>query len=202
MKLAIEQVEHIKRVLDKSNISIDTLRDDLLDHLCCVVEINMEKGGKFEFVLEKAIHELAPEGLEDIQLQTLFLLNSTKIIRMKRVMYFIGLLSAMTFVLSLLFVMMKWPGTRELSIAGFLGFTLIFIPLYAIDYFKVNIQRALSEKLRLSIGILSAFIVATAIIFKLLHLRGADLLLISGTGLFVFGFLPFLFFSLYKKSIS
>src|SRR6187402_2194641 len=202
MKLAIEQVEHIKSVLDKSNISIDTLRDDLLDHLCCVVEINMEKGGKFEVVLEKAIQELAPEGLEDIQHQTLFLLNSHKIIVMKKLMYSIGLLSAMTFVLGWLFGMMHWPGTTVLSISGFLGFSLIFIPLYTIDYFKVNIHRALTEKLRLSIGILSAFIIATAVIFKLLHLRGADLLLISGTGLFIFGFLPFLFFSLYKKSIS
>lgn len=202
MKLATEQVEQIRSVLDKSNISIDTLRDDLLDHLCCVVEINMTKGENFERALKKAIDELAPEGLEEIQHQTLFLLNSSKIIIMKKVMYSIGLLSAMSFVLGWLFGILHKPGAYQLSIYGFLIFVFVFVPLLAIDRYKTNIRWVLSEKLKFSLGLVSGLIVATSILFKIMHLPGAEGLMILGTGLFVFGFLPFLFFTMYKKSVS
>jgi hypothetical protein len=60
----------------------------------------------------------------------------------------------------------------------------------------------LSDKLKFILGSISRLVMAIAIAFKILHLPGADQLLILGTGLFTFGFLPFLFFSMYKKSIS
>lgn len=202
MKLSREQIGIIQERVESSKIGIQTLKDDIIDHLCCVVEDQLEKGKNFEQSLAEALGQLAPDGLNEIQHETIFLLNSTKIIAMKRFMYLIGMLSAMSFVLGWTFAMMHWPGATELSIGGFLGFTFIFIPLNTINYFKTKIQRALSEKLRLLTGIASAMIMASAIIFKLLHLQGADVLLLSGAFLFTFGFLPFLFFTMYKKSVS
>lgn len=202
MKLSEEQIRIIKESVHNSSITLATLKDDIIDHLCCVVEIKLDRQQNFENALKEALHDLAPEGLDMIQKETIFLLNSTKIIFMKRIMYFIGLVSAMSFVLGTTFAMMHWPGATELSIGGFLGFTFLFIPLHTIDYFKANLQRALSEKLRLFMGVASAMVMAAAIIFKLLHLTGADILLLAGAGLFTFGFLPFLFFNMYKKSIS
>lgn len=202
MKLSNDQINAVKTTIDQNGIVNELLRDDVLDHLCCVIETKIERGTKFELALQEAVYELAPHGLTEIQRETVFLLNLTKIIFMKRFMYFIGLVSAMAFVLGWTFGMMHWPGARELSIGGFLGFTFIFIPLNTIDYFKTKIHRVLSEKLRLVIGIASAMIMASAIVFKLLHLAGADILLLSGAFLFTFGFLPFLFFTMYKKSVS
>ncbi len=202
MKLSNQQIDHVRKLIDAGGITIQSLKDDVLDHLCCVVEIKMTQGKTFDEAVHESVYELAPNGLEEIQNETIFLLNSNKIIAMKRIMYFIGMLSAMSFVLGWTFGMLHWLGATELSVGGFLGFVLIFIPLYTIDYFKVKIQRALSEKLRLIFGISSALLVAASVIFKLLHLSGADLLLLSGAGLFVFGFLPFLFFTMYKKSIA
>lgn len=202
MKLSNDQINTIKTTIGQNGIVNELLRDDVLDHLCCVIEIKIERGVKFELALQEALYELAPHGLIEIQRETVFLLNLTKIILMKRFMYFIGLVSAMAFVLGWTFGMMHWPGARELSIGGFLGFTFIFIPLNTIDYFKTKIHRVLSEKLRLVMGIASAMIMASAIVFKLLHLAGADILLLSAAFLFTFGFLPFLFFTMYKKSVS
>ena len=202
MKLSPDQLTRVKETVDAGEITIGTLHDDLLDHLCCVVEIEMTRGKNFEAALREAVEDLAPLGLKNIQHETIFLLSSAKIIHMKQVMYFIGLLSAMSFVLGWTFGMMHWSGATELSIGGFLGFVFVFIPLSTMDYFKTKIHRALTEKLRLSLGILSALTVAAAVIFKLLHLPGADILLLSGAGLFVFGFLPFLFFTMYKKSVA
>lgn len=202
MKLSSGQVAIVKNIIDKSDITIDTLRDDLLDHLCCVVEIEITRGKDFDTALKGALTELAPEGLKKIQHETLFLLNSTKIILMKEVMYSIGLLSAMSFVLGWLFGILHMPGATPLSIYGFLVFAFVFVPLLAIDRYKTNIRWVLSEKLKFALGLVSGLIVATSILFKVMHLPGAEGLMILGTGLFVFGFLPFLFFRLYKKSVS
>jgi hypothetical protein len=202
MKLSAEHVAIIRKQVEQSGIINETLQDDVLDHLCCVVEIAISKGKNFEPALQEAIHELAPEGLIELQRETVFLLNSTKIIRMKKVMYSIGLLSVMSFVLGWTFGMMHWPGARELSIFGFLGFIFLYVPLLAVDRYKTNIRWLLSDKLKFILGSISGLVLAIAIAFKIMHLPGADQLLLLGTGLFTFGFLPFLFFTMYKKSIS
>jgi len=202
MKLSTEQVAIVKKQVEQSGIVNETLRDDVLDHLCCVIEIKLSQGKDFNLALQEAIYELAPEGLIELQHETVFLLNSTKIIRMKKVMYSIGALSVMCFVLGVTFAMLQWLGARELSIGGFLGFVFLYVPLLAIDRYKTNIRWMLSDKLKFILGSASGLAMTIAIAFKLLHLPGADQLLILGAGLFTFGFLPFLFFTMYKKSIS
>lgn len=202
MKLSNDQTKAVKARIDQSGITNELLRDDVLDHVCCVVEINMTRGKEFEVAVQEAIHELAPDGLTQLQHETVFLLNSTKIIRMKKVMYAIGLLSAMSFVLGWTFGMMHWAGARELSIFGFLGFIFLYVPMLAIDRYKTNIRWVLSDKLKFILGGLSGLAMAIALFFKVMHLPGGDQLLLLATAIFTFGFLPFLFFTMYKKSIS
>ncbi len=202
MTLSAEQIAIVKKQVEQSGIESEMLRDDVLDHLCCVIEIKLSQGKDFDQALQEAVYELAPEGLIEIQRETVFLLNSTKIIRMKKVLYSIGALSVMSFVLGWTFGMLHWLGARELSIGGFLGFVFLYVPLLAIDRYKTKIRWMLSDKLKFILGSISGLSMAIAIAFKILHLPGADQLLILGTGLFTFGFLPFLFFTMYKKSIS
>jgi hypothetical protein len=202
MKLSGEQISEIRDEIDRSAIVIQTLKDDVLDHLCCVVEYKLERGKRFGAALSEALHEFAPDGLDGIQRETMFLLNSTKIIRMKKLIYAVGLLSAIAISLGWLFSVLHWPGGDQLFNYGFLGFLLLFVPLLSIDRYKVYLRQAASEKLRIILGSSSAFIIGLAGVFKLLHLQGADYLLLGGMVLFTFGFLPFLFFRMYKKSIS
>jgi hypothetical protein len=202
LKLTGEQIEKIRNIIDQSAISSDLLKDDVLDHLCCVVEYKIAHGRPFEAALPEAFNELAPDGLDEIQRETVFLLNSTKIILMKKVMYSIGLISTMAMSLGWLFRILHWPGGFELVNYGFLVFSLLFVPMLAINQFKVSINKALSEKLRIILGLLSGFITCIAVLFKIFHYPGADFLLLTGALIFIFGFLPFLFFTMYKKSIS
>jgi hypothetical protein len=202
MKVSSEQIAHIEGVIEQSSITLETLKDDLLDHLCCVVEAKMTGGGEFEISLKEALHELAPEGLDVIQRETIFLLNSTKIMLMKKIMYSIGLITSISMTMGILAKLLRWPGSEELFTYGFGGFLLLFLPMLAIDRYKHNLSKSLSEKLRLGFGYLSAFLLVFSIAFKLFHLDGANLLLLSGMCVFSFGFLPFLFFNMYKKSLT
>jgi hypothetical protein len=202
MKLSPGQVNIIRELVEKGGIKFELLKEDVIDHLCCVVESEVDRAKTFEIALQEAIIDLAPDGLEEIQRETVFLLNSTKIIRMKKIMYGIGLLSAISFVLGWAFGILHLPGAKELSINGFLGFVFVFVPLLAIDRFKSNIRWLLSDKLKFILGTLSALLIAAAMLFKIMHLPGADELFFAGAVLLAFGFLPFLFFTMYKKSIS
>ena len=201
MKLSKEQVDIIRLVIDQSRIEIQTLKEDLLDHLCCVVENKMGKK-TFEVSLGEALMELAPNGLDEIQRETVYLLNSSKIFFMKKLIYLIGLITAIAMSLGGTFRILRWPGADELLVYGFLGFAFLFTPMLAVSYFKENLRKALSEKIRIVLGILSGLTVGLAIVFKFLHLQGADFLLLGGALLFSFGFLPFLFFGMYKKTVA
>lgn len=202
MRLSPEQIEIIRDSIDRSAIAIQTLKDDVLDHLCCVTEYKIERGQPFKTAFSQALDEFAPEGLDRIQRETMFLLNSTKIIHMRRIIYATGLVSAIAVSLGWLFSVMHWPGAYQLFNYGFLGFLLLFVPMLAIDRYKVYLGQALSEKLRIILGSLSAIVIGMSLVFKLLHLQGADILLVGGMLIFTFGFLPFLFFRMYKKSVS
>ena len=84
----------------------------------------------------------------------------------------------------------------------FSSFAFIFLPLLAIDHFKTNIRRTLSDKLKFILGFASGILVGLSGVFKVMHLQGTVALLVAGILLCVFGFFPFLFFTMYKKSIT
>lgn len=202
MKLTQDELKRIQQHLDDSGITITTLKHDLFDHLVCVVEAESRSGKTFELALREALHELAPHGLYEIQQETVFLLNHVKIIRMKKTMYIIGLLSSVSIGVGWLFSLLHWPGGGELFNYGFLGFLLLFIPMLSMDRYKKSIRKALPEKFKVLLGIVSALIVGGALALKVLHMPGADILLIVGMLTFIFGFLPFLFFTMYRKSVG
>jgi ABC-type multidrug transport system fused ATPase/permease subunit len=204
MKLTSDQIEIVRSVIDTSGIKIDTLKDDLLDHLCCVIESEMSRNPKKEFnqLLNEALSDLAPDGLQQIERETVFLLNSKRILFMKKVMYLVGFIGALALTGGVTFKLLHLPGADQLFLIGFFVLFLIFVPLQAIGRYKAILAKAMSEKLKLLLGVIAALAASAAGIFKLMHLPGADQLLIIGAAVFAFGFLPFFFFTMYRKSIS
>jgi hypothetical protein len=116
--------------------------------------------------------------------------------------YLIGFLGSVAFALGVTFKLLHLPGANQLYIVGFLVVLLVFIPLYAIEKYKSDFSNALSERWKIILGGAASVIAGISGIFKLLHLQGADLLLLLGTFVFIVGFLPLFFYSLYKNSTS
>jgi Flp pilus assembly protein protease CpaA len=114
----------------------------------------------------------------------------------KKITYLIGLVSSIGTTMGIVFKLLHWTGANELITFGFLSFLLIFLPLLVVPKLKS------SNSMASVLGLLSAVITGLSILFKLLHLSGGDVLLLAGAALFCFGFLPVLFFNLYKKSVS
>lgn len=117
-------------------------------------------------------------------------------------MYLIGFIGSLTLTAGASFKLLRMPWGMELFIVGFLTLLLVFIPFLAFERYKDAISKAISEKLKIIFGAVAAIITGLSGLFKIMHLQGADLLLIIGAFVFAFGFLPFFFFTMYKKSVS
>jgi len=202
MKLSEEQTHKIESLLQQEGVNNESLAADLLDHLCCVMEIQLKRGKDFDMALKEAVDELAPEGLKQMEIQTRYLLNSKHILNMKKLIYSVGFLGAASLSLGMLFKLMFWPMANILSISGVVTLLLVFVPLVALDRYKYEVSKALSARFKFFAGIAAAVLVGLSILFKTFHLMGAGVMLVTGVFIFVFGYLPFLFFSLYKKSTS
>jgi len=202
MRLDEEQEKRIEEFVDKQDFRLVSLRDDILDHLCCVVESDLRAGKTFDQSLKDAVFDLAPNGLIDLEKKTFFLLNSKRIIMMKKLMYLIGFIGSLTLTTGIVFKLLWYPGANMLLMTGFLVLLLIFVPMVTIDKYKVTIAKNLSERLKIILGCVSAVVVGLAGLFKVMHWMGAEVLLLVGGLIFAVGYLPFLFFTMYKKSLA
>ncbi|MEM6265409.1 MAG: hypothetical protein AAGI38_23105 [Bacteroidota bacterium] len=202
MKLTPEQERAVEVFVESQGITLASLRDDVIDHLCCVIESQLGKEASFQELLEQAAADLAPNGLAELEHQTVFLLNSKRILLMKKLLYITGFIGATTLTLGVTFKLLRLAYATELFMVGFLVLLLVFFPLLALDRYKVAISKALSERMKIVLGGLAAIITGLSGLFKFFHLMGADWLLLLGAGLFAFGFLPFYFFTMYKKAVS
>lgn len=200
--LAEEYEDRIIAEVNTSAIQNQSMKDDLVDHYCCLVEIEMDRGLSFEKALQKAHLQTAPNGLEEIQQETIFLLNYSKIMIMKRLTYASGYLFSLSWVAGGLFKLLHLPGAGVMIGIGAIGLVAIFIPLLLMNRYKHIAREVMSEKLKWIFGIASMFLLLTSMTMKVLHLMGASLMLGVSFLVFGFGFLPFLFFRMYKKSID
>lgn len=203
MSLTQDQLKYIRTEVDKSGISIVTLKDDVLDHVCCETETRMESGKNFQDSLMEAIYELAPEGLKQLEVDTMFLLNQNKHLHMKKITFFVGCVCSMQISLGWLFKFLEPSSSlgNLLFGVGFFGFLSLFVPLLAFQYLK-SIGKSVFEKIRFISGSTSIIMIGLAVLARLMHMPGADQVMVGGLSVFTFAFLPFLFFTMYRNSID
>lgn len=201
MRINDQQIELIEKEIFNSSLKSKELKDDLLDHFCCAVEIYLAKGKSFEAAFEKAKMDISPDGIDEIQRETVYLLNYKRMKNLKKLMFASGLIFSMLLSIGLLLKLMNWPAGFYALMIGTLGLGFVFLPLLTINQLKLKANQILSEKAKYFLGLSSGLIFTTSVIFKQLHLMGASVLLVLSIFIFTFGFLPFVFFRLYKKSV-
>jgi hypothetical protein len=195
-----EQFSFISEKIIKSGISSKEIKDDLIDHFCCLVEIEMQREKSFDEAYRAAYQQTTPNGFEEIQHESFFLLNHKKIILMKQFTYIAGYVFALSTTAGAFFKIMHFPGANIMFFGGLLGLSIVFMPLLLINKFKDKVLKAMSEKLKWVFGTVSLVLILTGSSLKILHLQGA--MVIFGLGMLIFGllFLPFFFFRMFKSS--
>ncbi|HEY0744571.1 MAG TPA: hypothetical protein VGD40_24055 [Chryseosolibacter sp.] len=202
MTLTSDQIKQIKLYVLENNVTILSLRDDLVDHICCEVELRMSDGKDFSNAMNEALMEFTPADLYEIEQQTEFLLHPNKVI-MKKLTYFVGLASAISMSMGLMLKILHMPGGEQLINYGFFAFAGFFLP--AITFWKLNEGKQLStvDKLKIGVGILSTVGLVISIVAKIrMDLNFSTIVLFCTTTLFSFGFLPLHFYQMYQRSLS
>jgi hypothetical protein len=199
MNLSNQDLLIIQQTIEESPISRESMKENIIDHLSCVVEFKMAHGWDFEEAFSEALHEFAPHGLREIEHETYLLLNLKKI-TMKKLTYLSGLVFCMLISAGFLFKIFRLPGASILLAFGNGGALLIFIPLFLFN--KQQSAKPSFEKRKDTVALLSFALVSLGGFLKGLHLVTANETLIIGVAVFCFGYLPMLFLKMYRESIA
>ena len=124
-----QQIDYILNDISARGVEMESLQQNLLDHICCIIENNLEENGDFESFYQKTIETFYKDQLWEIEEETLQLLTFKNYYTMKKVMIVSGTFSAAAMILGILFKFLHWPGAAALIILGIGASSLIFLPL-------------------------------------------------------------------------
>ncbi len=174
-ELSPENIDQVIRDIRKQEITFSHLVDDLIDHVCCDVESEMEKGFNFSEAYRKVKLKMGERRLKEIQEETLYAID-TKYRYMKNAMKISGVAGTVLFGFAVLFKIQHWPGAGIMMTLGALLLAFVFMPSALVVLWK---ETRSTGKLFLFISaFLAGMFFISGILFKVQHWPGAGTILI------------------------
>lgn len=192
-RISDQQIDFILNDISARGIEMESLQQNLLDHICCIIEHDLEEHGDFERFYQKTVKTFYKDALWEIEEETLKLLIFKNYYTMKKTMIVSGTFSAAVMSLGIFFKFMHWPGASILIILGIAVSSLLFLPL--LFTLKAKEKQHTKDKITLAIATLAGTLISLAILFKVMHWPGANLLGTIFVGLMVLVYIPVYFFS-------
>lgn len=199
MRLTGQQLTTIEEKLKSKQITNQSIYEEAFDHLCSVSEEKFQPPADFNAFIQSEISHLAPQGFPLLELQINYVSQSKSLIIMKKFMYILGLLATITFVSGILFKLMHWPGANMLLLVGQMVLFLVCVPFFAITKLRGKTSSSL-EKWTAVLGLSASLLISISVLFKVMHLMGAHVVFVIGMVLLIFGFIPLLFITIYRKN--
>jgi hypothetical protein len=188
-----QQVDFILSDISARGIEMVGLQQDLLDHICCIIEHNLDDDGNFENFYFSTLTTFYKNELKEIEEETISLLIHKNYYVMKKIMLISGSLSASILSLGILFKFMHWPGASALILIGILLLSLVFLPLLFV--LRAKEKKESKDKIVIGLGALAAISLSLGVLFKIMHWPFANMLCISALFIMVFLFLPIYYFA-------
>ena len=199
-RISDQQIDYILSDIGARGVEMESLQQNLLDHVCCIIENNLEENGDFESFYKKTIHTFYKDELWEIEEETLLLLTYKNYYTMKKIMINSGIAAATFFIIGSFFKFMHWPGASLLILLGMAIGALVFLPL--IFLFKKNETTESKGKIVLGIGVINGILFCAYSLFKVMHWPYASNLWFITLGLFSFVFIPLYFFNGIKNEAN
>jgi len=192
-----DNYERIRSDLVRLGLSYDRLIDDMLDHVCCMVEEYMQDGEDFESSYNQVLDTIGEKSLPEIQHQTLLNLDK-KFQRMKNFTYLFGLTSAILTIVGSLFKRMHWPGAGILITVGMVLIVFVFLPLYFITNHREQAEK--KNPVYAIVGYLTIALLLAGAVFKIMHWPGAGYMIYASIGFILIGFIPLYVVNVFQRS--
>jgi hypothetical protein len=126
-ELSLQHIDQISHDICREEITFSHLLEDLIDHVCCDVENEMQDGLSFSEAYRKVKQKMGSRRLKEIQEETLYAVD-TKYRFMKNTMKFSGVAGTILFGFAALFKIQHWPLAGALMTLGALVLAFIFLP--------------------------------------------------------------------------
>jgi len=166
--LSPSQLGEIRVYLERHGLTYELLQTEMLDHICCNIEQDMDQGLEFEVALKKVQSEIPKNQFKQIQSETM-----ESIGQKTKLTVVLTYCSFSMLVLATAFKMMHFPGAGQLLIASFVGLTITLIS-------GVLTNPLIKEKGRGRVALfaltVSVILFLTSLCFQLLHLPGGSFL--------------------------
>ncbi len=172
--LTLQHIDKISQDLRKQEITISHLLEELIDHVCCDVENEMNNGADFSDAYKKVKMKIGPRRLKEIQEETLYAVD-TKYRKMKNTMKLTGIAGTIMFGFAALFKIQHWAGAGILLTIGALLLAFVFMPSALGVLWKETHSRKRLFLFISSFFVAMLFIAGT--LFKIQHWPGAGIVL-------------------------
>ena len=184
-ELSLQHIEQISRDVSRQEITFSHLLEDLIDHVCCDVENEMQSGLNFTEAYKRVKQKMGSRRLKEIQEETLYTVD-TKYRIMKNTMKISCVAGTVLFGFAALFKIQHWPLAGTMMTLGALILAFVFLPSVLSVLWKETHNRK-----RLFLVISSFFagmLLIIGVLFKIQHwpLAGAILTLAALSGILFF----------------
>ena len=199
-QLADTQVHQIENDLTEEGVEMQSLLEDLVDHLCTSIEEDMSTGTDFDTAYARSRERLISGSAREIQNETTFLLHYNHLLVMRKLMFFSAFAWLFLWLISALFNMLHLQGGGQLVMISGIILGVLSLPSYILYRRQQPGEKSLIERLSIYAAAPTAVLMTLACTFKLMHWPGANALLISGLLSFAGIFLPLLFLFYYQQN--
>lgn len=145
MMVTDDQLFQIQGFLMSEGVSRVSLRDDLADHFCCVIEDCMEEEKlSFDEAFSVACGRIAPDGTKEIEEDLHYLLTIKKKIMLRKIVFLFGFIGVLDLMLALA---MNVAGILDaevsglLAMAGILTLSISVLPYAFYQMYQRSVQK-------------------------------------------------------------
>lgn len=192
-----EQVDYILNDISARGIKTEDLRQNILDHVCCIIEQDLEANGDFGRFYLQTIERFYKKELCEIEEETLLLLTFKNYYTMKKVMIGSGAAAAFLLLAGSILKLLYLPGAAICLVLGVFVMCFFFLPLMLV--LKMKEVSATRDKFILFTGTIIGILYCCSAIFKVQHWPGANVMIFSTIALLFFIFIPAFFFTGIRK---
>jgi hypothetical protein len=196
-ELSESQTELIIQWVKSHHLSIRSLENEFIDHICCDVELLMKNGKSFKAAFECLRNDLGNDILPGLEKQTLLKLNYNQRFMkfMTRLAGIVVLLSFFAAIVTRFIAIDYW---KTLMAGGMVVLGLGFAPLFFLEHYRK--QEVKGQKVLHIFGFLAAFLIPMSAFMGLFNSPHAITVMAVGILFLLLGFIPLSWLSVSKGS--
>lgn len=183
-----DEIDFILNDIATHGVTLDDLQDNLLDHICCIIENEKPIETDFYKFYESILPRFFNKELKELQEETEKLLTFRNYYAMIKTLKVVGIATIVFTFLGAIFKTLHLPGAGILIVLGAALLCLIFLPLMIV--LKFRDEKKVIDKMVLSFGFLVGMGAAAGVLFKLMHWPFANILMQWSVTIFVFVYVP------------